>query len=754
MPTGWYDAATGNPTAPGIGTYGNYSGGSTTNSSGQTWGGSNGTYGYGVGGGSTNTNNPNTNNPSSNIGSDWTASGGGTFTDSSGNLIVPNYSSSGGGLNSPGAVFDWNTSGITNNTQTTNPVFNSSQGTYANDATGGNIQDVYIGSTNWANLQNQIKAGKYTAAQIAAATRTGADGKKYWRGDVSIDNVNPDGTLKQKKTVNPVTQDQTQQEEPIVQSSTMADSDLTDAINKVKKAADESLNFDDPTLDKLDDLEAQLEESYNKLKANLEEEYRLKKETTMQEQASEVGANTMFLAGAGALGRTGSGYTILQSQIRTNRSEIAALDLQKNQLLQQAMDSYNKQEFDIVKEKYTQATAIQKRRDDLLQQTVDNILAFNEEQRAQEDQVMEMKKEQQTYDKSRAADIAISMVGTNYNTMPNDAAIQAAATQYGIQDSFLLKAAIYERIKKLKDDAKADLIQPKDIYETIQKLMVENNLTYQQALTLATQMYGGSDIVSGSGVVDSNNRGIRNNNWGNLKGDYGYGSDEKGFAIFPDKATGDAQILKDLNNKKAGNTRTGLGPNSTLSDLIDTWNTGKDGYLGGNGYVNTWLQSGYTLNTKLEDIDMSKLLPYIQTAETGVNPNSKSSINNPEIPGGIIEYPDGSRKIATSNNTWRWEGPNGEVKEGVNGQPGDVVGTPTNNKNINDADMRETLTQYLQGNNYIGQDGKVAWETYRDMLQFWIDNNGTEKNFYISFPKNEWLDKDNQNEFNDFLGIE
>jgi hypothetical protein len=732
MPTGWYDAATGNPTAPGIGTYGNYSGGSTTNSSGQTWGGSNGTYGYGVGGGSTNTNNPNTNNPSSNIGSDWTASGGGTFTDSSGNLIVPNYSSSGGGLNSPGAVFDWNTSGITNNTQTTNPVFNSSQGTYANDATGGNIQDVYIGSTNWANLQNQIKAGKYTAAQIAAATRTGADGKKYWRGDVSIDNVNPDGTLKQKKTVNPVTQDQTQQEEPIVQSSTMADSDLTDAINKVKKAADESLNFDDPTLDKLDDLEAQLEESYNKLKANLEEEYRLKKETTMQEQASEVGANTMFLAGAGALGRTGSGYTILQSQIRTNRSEIAALDLQKNQLLQQAMDSYNKQEFDIVKEKYTQATAIQKRRDDLLQQTVDNILAFNEEQRAQEDQVMEMKKEQQTYDKSRAADIAISMVGTNYNTMPNDAAIQAAAAQYGIQDSFLLKAAIYERIKKLKDDAKADLIQPKDIYETVAELMAEG-MSYQEALKVATQLETLSE-TTGAGGATGNDRAARNNNPGNIKvpaagiEEARRRYNDPGATIDPNPSSDGGYFIKFSSPEKGQGaiaTLLSMYGNITVEKALRKWSNNAYG-------ADKIPDLANKIITKLTPQEKERVTRAIVGSETTSFPqySGGDTINNPEIPGGRIEYPEGTL-IALSNNTWRWESKDGEIREGVNGQPGHIVKkTKEEEENMSAEEAMETAIKQN-----VGNDNFLSPDDYADLRGQWEKAELDTKEFDRIFAK-------------------
>lgn len=58
--------------------------------------------------------------------------------------------------------------------------------------------------------------------------------------------------------------------------------------------------------------------------------------------------------------------------------------------------------------------------------------------------------------------------------------------------------------------------------------------------------------------------------------------------------------------------------------------------------------------------------------------------------------------------------------------------------------LTQGLNQQLQSNNLIGQDGLVAWETYRDMLLTWVNNDGTESEFYLNYPTAKWLDAGNQ----------
>jgi hypothetical protein len=45
----------------------------------------------------------------------------------------------------------------------------------------------------------------------------------------------------------------------------------------------------------------------------------------------------------------------------------------------------------------------------------------------------------------------------------------------------------------------------------------------------------------------------------------------------------------------------------------------------------------------------------------------------------------------------------------------------------------------------------VAWESYRDMLLTWVNNDGTEKEFYLNYPINKWLDSNNQGIFKNIL---
>jgi hypothetical protein len=80
--------------------------------------------------------------------------------------------------------------------------------------------------------------------------------------------------------------------------------------------------------------------------------------------------------------------------------------------------------------------------------------------------------------------------------------------------------------------------------------------------------------------------------------------------------------------------------------------------------------------------------------------------------------------------------------------------TTTTGKQTKEQEIQNEIDNSLQANNLIGQDGKVAWETYQDMLQTWVVNGGASNDFYVLYPLNRWLDEGNQNEFNRAVGKE
>ena len=80
------------------------------------------------------------------------------------------------------------------------------------------------------------------------------------------------------------------------------------------------------------------------------------------------------------------------------------------------------------------------------------------------------------------------------------------------------------------------------------------------------------------------------------------------------------------------------------------------------------------------------------------------------------------------------------------------TGVNTKNEKIpRNEEIKNTIDQSLQDSNLIGTDKKVAWETYRDMLITWVNNNGTESEFYINYPITTWLDEGNKTEFSTWL---
>jgi hypothetical protein len=71
--------------------------------------------------------------------------------------------------------------------------------------------------------------------------------------------------------------------------------------------------------------------------------------------------------------------------------------------------------------------------------------------------------------------------------------------------------------------------------------------------------------------------------------------------------------------------------------------------------------------------------------------------------------------------------------------------------NTKNKQLISAINNQIRNNNLQGADEKVAWESYKDMLLTWINNNGTESEFYINYPVGQWLDQNNQKEFSKWL---
>jgi len=70
---------------------------------------------------------------------------------------------------------------------------------------------------------------------------------------------------------------------------------------------------------------------------------------------------------------------------------------------------------------------------------------------------------------------------------------------------------------------------------------------------------------------------FRHNNPGNLRKSKYQAGVKNGYAFFADYWTGLYALLFDLACKCMGKTTTGLGPDSTLADLIEVWAPASDG---------------------------------------------------------------------------------------------------------------------------------------------------------------------------------
>lgn len=97
-----------------------------------------------------------------------------------------------------------------------------------------------------------------------------------------------------------------------------------------------------------------------------------------------------------------------------------------------------------------------------------------------------------------------------------------------------------------------------------------------EALMLAMSEHEGWSPPA-NGQPKGGSRSYRNHNPGNLRKSPFASGEQEGFAYFRNDFVGFMAFHWDLLQKAHGNTSTGLGPDSTLRDLIFTWAPPTDG---------------------------------------------------------------------------------------------------------------------------------------------------------------------------------
>jgi len=66
-------------------------------------------------------------------------------------------------------------------------------------------------------------------------------------------------------------------------------------------------------------------------------------------------------------------------------------------------------------------------------------------------------------------------------------------------------------------------------------------------------------------------------------------------------------------------------------------------------------------------------------------------------------------------------------------------------------ELKKSIDQKLISENAFGEDKKVSWETYLGMLQVWLNSKKSRQSFDVNFPIGQFLDENNQREFNEAL---
>lgn len=225
----------------------------------------------------------------------------------------------------------------------------------------------------------------------------------------------------------------------------------------------------------------QLAAAQKQREAEINAAYETERINTSNRQRGETGNRTMFLAGAGALGRTLSAQGNLQQLQQAHDEELSALQAKKQGLLNQATAAFADKNFQLVQYKLAQARQLRQDEQSLIEKKQQYDLQLAQDKRNQA--TFEMNKQKSEFDlaKDRAVSLAAGLVKMNGDNIeqPSTEELQSIASQYKI-DPYILEQAVQTNIAN------------------INKLKTDNFKTY---LDLAMKLDKGQEVTAPDGTI-------------------------------------------------------------------------------------------------------------------------------------------------------------------------------------------------------------------------------------------------------------
>jgi hypothetical protein len=233
---------------------------------------------------------------------------------------------------------------------------------------------------------------------------------------------------------------------PVSDSSPYRDT-LLDLQNKIAGLYDQP-DIDLSYIDKQREaLEQRRQASIDNINTGAAEQTR----NTQTAQRGEVGATNLFMASAGALGRTGSAQGALLKQAQTHRQEIDSIEAQRQQLVSQAQAAYEDKDFEMAQFYVDSQEKLKKQKVESLQNLQNNLMQIARFDREQAQFESDMWMQQLEQDKLKAQDLAQTLVTDDYHT-PGWDTINQYAQEYGIDPTVLANATRkYSQQKEVED---------------------------------------------------------------------------------------------------------------------------------------------------------------------------------------------------------------------------------------------------------------------------------------------------------------
>lgn len=163
-------------------------------------------------------------------------------------------------------------------------------------------------------------------------------------------------------------------------------------LNQTVQGADQ-FNRDsvdeDPLFKLIGQRREQLREENQRLTDSIRANFENRLTATKEDQRAETGMNAMALARGGALGTSGSGLAFMNKLEISHRSEINALETQRNDALRLAAQAASKEDFELLGKQIDRADKLEKEFNDAQQRRVDNLLKYKQIEKIEKEELSE-----------------------------------------------------------------------------------------------------------------------------------------------------------------------------------------------------------------------------------------------------------------------------------------------------------------------------------------------------------------------------